>query len=189
MIQSTCQITCYSKLLTKHSNTIPKNHILLSYYGVNACKFMCTRTNTRCKQNQIQKINEPYYVVEPPLRGEYFQSKLHHSAIRGSTDCGGRCRASTAYFQRLLQSHRGEVRMHLGLPRSQPLGVVVAQQSVQKVERLIRDQVLILRGHEATPRLARVAAQNTFKLGVQLQVVLIQVLEQLVCTKNLHRKK
>jgi hypothetical protein len=72
-----------------------------------------------------------------------------------------------------------------GLLGRESIGVVVSEQLVEKVNGLGGDQMLILAVHEALPSLLRVTAQDVVEARIQLDVILFNVLEQLVCAKYL----
>ncbi len=52
----------------------------------------------------------------------------------------------------------------------------------QKVVPGLLDQVLVFRGDKLSPRLPRVAPENVIKVGVQLEVMFLQVGEQVIGT-------
>ena len=58
--------------------------------------------------------------------------------------------------------------MLLRLLRGQPLGMIIPQQVVQKVERLLRHEVLVLLGDILMPWLTRVFAQYSVEVVVEL---------------------
>jgi hypothetical protein len=78
-----------------------------------------------------------------------------------------------------------KVGMVHGLLGRESIGMVVSQQFVEEVEGLGRDQMLILAVHEALPALLRVTAQDVVEARVELDVILFNVLEQLVCAEHL----
>jgi len=63
--------------------------------------------------------------------------------------------------------------------------VVVPQQLIQEVDRFVADESLVLRVDEAVPGLLLEAAQDVVVLGVELDLVLVEVVEQVVGAKNL----
>jgi len=67
--------------------------------------------------------------------------------------------------------------------------VVVAQQAVEQVDRLRRDEVLVLGVDEFGPRLARMAAEQPVKVRVELEVILVEVVEELVGAEHLNRRR
>lgn len=75
--------------------------------------------------------------------------------------------------------------MSHGLFRSQPLLVVVTQQSVQEIDRLRANIPLVFGIDEAIPCLAWIAPENFVKVRIQLNVVFFQVGEQFVGPQNL----
>mmetsp|Transcript_9124 Transcript_9124/g.28278 ORF Transcript_9124/g.28278 Transcript_9124/m.28278 type:complete len:520 (-) Transcript_9124:64-1623(-) len=88
--------------------------------------------------------------------------------------------------QRLdLGAHWIEVMVRHGLRRGKPLLVVVAQQLVQEVQRLGRDEVLVLCRAELLPRLARMAPHQRLEMRVQLDAVARQVGVQLLGAQHL----
>lgn len=52
---------------------------------------------------------------------------------------------------------RTEVRMILRLTRGQTLLVIVPEQLIEEINRFVRDEALIVRGHEARPRAAGIS--------------------------------
>jgi hypothetical protein len=66
--------------------------------------------------------------------------------------------------------------MALSFFRRDSLLVVVPQQSVEEVNSLVWDEALVLRWDEAGPRLALVAAKDVVVLGVEVDVVLLEIL-------------
>jgi len=63
--------------------------------------------------------------------------------------------------------------------------VVVAQQLVEEVDGLVADEALVLRVDEAVPGLLLEAAEDVVVLGVELDLVLVQVVEQVVGAEDL----
>ena len=63
--------------------------------------------------------------------------------------------------------------------------MVVPQQLVQEVDGLVADEPLVLRVDEAVPGLLLEAAQDVVVLGVELYLVLVQVVEQVVSAEDL----
>ena len=80
---------------------------------------------------------------------------------------------------------RTEVGVLHGLARGDSLGVVVAQHLIEQVERLGRDQVLVLRVHEAFPALLAVPPEKLVEAWVQLHLVLVDIFEELVGAEHL----
>mmetsp|Transcript_4296 Transcript_4296/g.9737 ORF Transcript_4296/g.9737 Transcript_4296/m.9737 type:complete len:330 (-) Transcript_4296:185-1174(-) len=75
--------------------------------------------------------------------------------------------------------------MKHGLLRGQPLLVIIPQQLGHKVNGLLRHQMLVLIRDKLLPRFLGMPPQNPIEMGIQLQVVGIQVVEQLLRTENL----
>lgn len=65
------------------------------------------------------------------------------------------------------------------------MGLCLPQQLVQKVNGLWGDEVCVVRVDKLGPRLARVQAHDAVKVRIQLQIILVQVLEQLICAEHL----
>lgn len=63
--------------------------------------------------------------------------------------------------------------------------MVVPQQLIQEVDRLITDKSLVLRVDETVPRLLLEATQDVVILRVELDLVLVEIVEQVVGAKNL----
>ena len=63
--------------------------------------------------------------------------------------------------------------------------MVVAQQLVQEIDRLIAYEALILRVDKAVPRLLGEAAKDVIVLLVQLDLVLVEIVEQVIGTQHL----
>mmetsp|Transcript_35961 Transcript_35961/g.78765 ORF Transcript_35961/g.78765 Transcript_35961/m.78765 type:complete len:235 (-) Transcript_35961:546-1250(-) len=82
-------------------------------------------------------------------------------------------------------SNRGEIRMSRCLLSGKAFLVVVPQQFGNKVDRLLRHEMLILRRDEFLPGLFRVTAEDTIKVGVKLKIVRVKVVEQLFGTQDL----
>eukprot|EP00965_Chrysotila_dentata_P131705 4354916-Pleurochrysis_carterae.AAC.2 len=80
-------------------------------------------------------------------------------------------RGPRAALPRPVCAHGREVGVRHGLHRRGPLLVVVSEQLVEQIDRLRRDQVLVLMVDEFGPRLAHVPAEQTVKVRVELQVV------------------
>ncbi len=66
--------------------------------------------------------------------------------------------------------------------------MVVAKQLVQEVKGFRGDKVLVLSTHEFGPGLATVPANQLFKLRIQLQSVLVQVVKQFICAQDLYAR-
>mmetsp|Transcript_34396 Transcript_34396/g.76400 ORF Transcript_34396/g.76400 Transcript_34396/m.76400 type:complete len:237 (+) Transcript_34396:737-1447(+) len=84
----------------------------------------------------------------------------------------------------LTLAHNVEEAVRHGLLAGQALLVVVPQQLVQEVQRLWGHQVLVLGADELGPRLACVVTDEGLKLRVQLDAILVQVLEKVVCSQD-----
>lgn len=78
-----------------------------------------------------------------------------------------------------------KVGVALGLLGGEALLVVVAQQLVQKVDGFVGDEPLVLRRDEAVPGLLLETAENVVVLGVELNLVLVEVLKELVSAEHL----
>lgn len=68
--------------------------------------------------------------------------------------------------------------------------MIVAQKLVKEVDGLITDKPLVIGIDKRVPRLAGEARENLVILRVQLNIVLVQVLEELLCSEhlcNLHK--
>lgn len=63
--------------------------------------------------------------------------------------------------------------------------MVITEKFVKEVECFRANKALVLRIDERMPRLLRVPRQEIVILRVQLDIVLVQVLEELIGTKNL----
>lgn len=63
--------------------------------------------------------------------------------------------------------------------------MVVSQQLVQKVNGLVADKTLVLRGHKAVPRLLLEAAEDIIVLCVQLNLVPVKVVKEVVGAEDL----
>mmetsp|Transcript_8091 Transcript_8091/g.20738 ORF Transcript_8091/g.20738 Transcript_8091/m.20738 type:complete len:348 (-) Transcript_8091:212-1255(-) len=82
-------------------------------------------------------------------------------------------------------SHWVKVGVRHGFLAGHPILVVVAQQLVQKVQRLGRDEVRVLAADELGPLLARVPPHERLQVRVQLDAVLVEVHKQVVCAQHL----
>jgi len=71
------------------------------------------------------------------------------------------------------------------LARRYPLLVVVSKELVQKVDRVRRDEVLVVCSHELLPWPPDMPAEDAVKVGVELERVLVEVVEQLVGAEHL----
>mmetsp|Transcript_33708 Transcript_33708/g.88635 ORF Transcript_33708/g.88635 Transcript_33708/m.88635 type:complete len:241 (+) Transcript_33708:225-947(+) len=83
------------------------------------------------------------------------------------------------------RAHRSKVGVEHGLCGREALLVIVPQEFVEEVDSLRRDEVLVVWVEELGPRLARVATEDAVKVGVELQVVLVEVVKQLVGAEHL----
>lgn len=63
--------------------------------------------------------------------------------------------------------------------------MVVSQKLVKEIDGLITDEALVLCIHKRVPRLPGEARENVVVLWIQFNIVLVQILEQLLGTKNL----
>ena len=77
--------------------------------------------------------------------------------------------------------------MQHGLDGREALLVVVSEQLVQQVDRLWRDEVLVVGVEELGPRLARVPPEDAVEMRVELEGVLVEVIEELVRAENLFK--
>lgn len=82
---------------------------------------------------------------------------------------------------------RARLRGWQGKPRRELAAylVVVPQQLVEKVNGFIRDKTLVFRGDKAVPGLLLKAAEDVVVLGVELNLVAIEVVEEVVGAENL----
>ena len=78
-----------------------------------------------------------------------------------------------------------KVGVALSLLGGEALLVIVAQQLVEEVNGLVRNEALVLRCDEAVPGLLLEAAENVVVLGIELYLVLVEVFKQLVSAKDL----
>jgi len=62
--------------------------------------------------------------------------------------------------------------------------MIITEQLVQEVDGGIRNKALVLWGDEFAPRLTGISAKNLIVLHIQLQIILFQIREQLVRSKN-----
>lgn len=68
--------------------------------------------------------------------------------------------------------------------------MIIPQQLIQEVDRLVTDKSLILRVDETVPGLLLKATKNVVVLRIQLNLILVQVVEQIVGSQdlgNLHK--
>jgi len=63
--------------------------------------------------------------------------------------------------------------------------MIVAQKLVQEVNSFIRYKSLVLGINEAVPRLPLESAQNIVVLGVELNIVLVKIVEELIGSQDL----
>ena len=96
-----------------------------------------------------------------------------------------RLRRGRGRHSRRIALHRLKVGVGLRVLGRYPLLVIVAQQILQEVQRLRRDQMLVLLGKVFVPGLARMSAEHAVKVWVELDRVLIQVRVQLVRPQHL----
>jgi len=64
--------------------------------------------------------------------------------------------------------------------RQQPLLMIVPQQLVQEIDRLVRDVALVLRSDETLPRFASEATEDVVEFGREVNVVLFEVSVEVV---------
>lgn len=64
-------------------------------------------------------------------------------------------------------------------------GVVITEQLIEEVKGFVTDEALVLGSNERVPRLARESRQNLIVLGIQFNVVLIEILKERFGSKNL----
>mmetsp|Transcript_2789 Transcript_2789/g.5254 ORF Transcript_2789/g.5254 Transcript_2789/m.5254 type:complete len:360 (-) Transcript_2789:429-1508(-) len=91
---------------------------------------------------------------------------------------------------RVMLSNRFKIRVRHAFAWRQSFGVIIAQQSVDKIQRLIADIAFVVRIHKLGPRLALIARQDTFNGGIQSQIILLNVLVQAGSAqhfRNLHQ--
>lgn len=62
--------------------------------------------------------------------------------------------------------------------------MVVSQQFVEKVNRLVADKTLVVRVDKAVPRFLLEAAQNVVVLCIELNLVAIQVIKEVICAEH-----
>jgi len=63
--------------------------------------------------------------------------------------------------------------------------VIVSQELIQEVDSLIADKSLVLRVDKTVPRLLLEASEDVIVLGIELYLVLVQVIEEIIGAKNL----
>lgn len=63
--------------------------------------------------------------------------------------------------------------------------MVVTQQFIEEINGFVRDKTLIFRCDEAVPRFLLESSQNIIILGIQFDLVLVKIVEQIVGAKNL----
>ena len=63
--------------------------------------------------------------------------------------------------------------------------MIIPQQFIQKINRIVTHEPLILLVDESGPRLPRKSTQNVIVLLIQFDVVPVQILEQLVRAEHL----
>jgi len=63
--------------------------------------------------------------------------------------------------------------------------MVVSEQLIQKINGIVTDKALIVRVDKRVPWLLRIPAKNVVVLGIQLDVVLVKVVEQIFRPENL----
>jgi hypothetical protein len=63
--------------------------------------------------------------------------------------------------------------------------MIVSQQLVQKVNGIVADEPLVVCIDERMPRLFRIPAQYIVVLGIELNVVLVKIVEQVFCSQDL----
>jgi hypothetical protein len=68
--------------------------------------------------------------------------------------------------------------------RSHPFLVVVAKKMIEKIKRFRRDKTLIFTVDEFRPRFGRITAKNVIEMGIELNLVLIQVPEEGIGTED-----
>lgn len=80
---------------------------------------------------------------------------------------------------------RVKVCVVLGLLGGEAILVVVAEQLVQEVNGLVGDEALVVRVDERVPGLLGEAAKDVIVLGVELNLILVEVLKELVSAEHL----
>jgi len=75
--------------------------------------------------------------------------------------------------------------MRHGLFRSQAILVIVSQQLVKKVNGVVANEALVLSVDERVPWLLGISAKYVVVLGIELNVVLVKIVEQIFCSQNL----
>lgn len=63
--------------------------------------------------------------------------------------------------------------------------VVISQKLVQKVQRIVADESLVFRIDKMVPVLLRETSQNIIVLGVELNIILVKIIEQLLGPQDL----
>lgn len=63
--------------------------------------------------------------------------------------------------------------------------MVISQQLVEEIDGFVRDKTLVLGADKAVPGLFAKTAQDIVVLGVELNLVFIQVLKQLIGSQDL----
>mmetsp|Transcript_12226 Transcript_12226/g.22110 ORF Transcript_12226/g.22110 Transcript_12226/m.22110 type:complete len:371 (+) Transcript_12226:309-1421(+) len=112
-----------------------------------------------------------HYVFLPHISSRHYSPHLNVEIARSSPGCGF--------------PHGGKIGVGHGLLRRQPLLVIVPQQLRNKVDRLLRHQMLVFVRNKLLPGFFRMPPQNPIEMGVQFQVIGIQVMEQFLRPKNL----
>lgn len=108
-------------------------------------------------------------VIPPRFGGpDYLKERVGHGFLGGQT---------------LL--HEWSVTLKTADGKTLTYRMVIAQELVQKVNRLLADESLVFSVDKAMPGLAREAGEDLIVLGIQLDLVLVQVLEQLLGTQDL----
>lgn len=63
--------------------------------------------------------------------------------------------------------------------------VVISQQLIKEIDGFVRDKALVLSADKRVPGLLAETAENVIVLGVELNLVLVEVLEELIGSQNL----
>lgn len=78
-----------------------------------------------------------------------------------------------------------KVGMSLGLLCSESFLVIVAKEFVEEIDRFVGDETLVLRRDKAMPWLLLETSQNVIILGIQFNLVLVEVVKEVIGAENL----
>jgi hypothetical protein len=62
--------------------------------------------------------------------------------------------------------------------------MIVSEQFVEKVESIVTDEPLVLCVHEAVPVLFGEPAEDVVVLGVELNIIFVQILKKIICAQD-----